>query len=166
MATTLLGVIFGLSLAGAGGFFAWYLWQVHEKAAEQNHWRETPCLILQSRVDEEVRAPQSAMIFRPAITYRYAAGGRELTSETIRRVHPESTSREKMEALVERYPAGSSARCFVDPEDPGRAVLIRDSKAALYSIWFPLLFVVGGLGVIWTAVRRRWGASGAVRAPR
>jgi len=46
--------------------------------------------------------------------------------------------------------------CFVNPTAPDEAVLKRGSRGALFSIWFPLLFVVGGLGV----------AINALRAPR
>jgi hypothetical protein len=38
-------------------------------------------------------------------------------------------------------------------------VLKRDSKAPGYSLWFPIIFVVGGLGIIVGAVRS-WVAGG------
>jgi hypothetical protein len=45
--------------------------------------------------------------------------------------------------------------CYVNPSDPTIAILKHGTRAALYSIWFPLLFVVGGLGIAWTAIRRK-----------
>ncbi|MFP6880316.1 MAG: hypothetical protein VCA34_05170, partial [Roseibacillus sp.] len=42
---------------------------------------------------------------------------------------------------------------------PSFAVLKRDSKAPGYSLWFPIIFVVGGLGIILGAVRS-WLAGG------
>jgi hypothetical protein len=45
--------------------------------------------------------------------------------------------------------------CYVDPKSPDRAVLKRDTKAALYSIWFPCLFVIGGAGMILSALFRK-----------
>jgi hypothetical protein len=44
---------------------------------------------------------------------------------------------------------------FVNPAQPDFAVLKPDTKAAGYSIWFPLLFVVGGLGIVVRAIVRR-----------
>ena len=35
------------------------------------------------------------------------------------------------------------------------AVLKKDTKAALFSIWFPCLFIVGGAGMILSALFRR-----------
>jgi hypothetical protein len=37
--------------------------------------------------------------------------------------------------------------CRVNPHDPDFAVLKPDSLAPGYSIWFPALFVIGGLGM-------------------
>ena len=42
---------------------------------------------------------------------------------------------------------------YFDPDDPQLSVLKRDTKASLYSIWFPFLFVVGGAGMVFSAVR-------------
>jgi hypothetical protein len=42
----------------------------------------------------------------------------------------------------------------VNPALPAEAVLEHASRAALYSIWFPLLFVVGGLGMLRGALKR------------
>jgi hypothetical protein len=52
------------------------------------------------------------------------------------------------------YPPGSAQTCFVNPALPAEAVLEHASRAALYSIWFPLLFVVGGLGMLRGALKR------------
>ena len=35
-----------------------------------------------------------------------------------------------------------------DPDDPSVAVLKRDSKASIYTVGFPLLFVAGGIGMV------------------
>jgi hypothetical protein len=43
--------------------------------------------------------------------------------------------------------------CRVHPRDPDFAVLKPDSLAPGYSIWFPALFVVGGLGMAGKAAR-------------
>ena len=59
----------------------------------------------------------------------------------------------KAEKMAEKFPEGSRQTCFVNPSDPAFAVLKLDSKGPGYSLWFPLLIVVGGLGIIVGAVR-------------
>jgi len=41
----------------------------------------------------------------------------------------------------------------VNPNDADFTMIKPDSKAAGYSIWFPMLFVVGGLGISIKAIR-------------
>jgi hypothetical protein len=41
---------------------------------------------------------------------------------------------------------------YVNPADVNFAMLKPDSKAAGYSIWFPMLFVIGGLGIALRAI--------------
>ena len=45
-----------------------------------------------------------------------------------------------MKEYIEDYAVGTETTCFVDPDAPERAVLKKDSKAALYTLWFPCLF--------------------------
>ena len=42
---------------------------------------------------------------------------------------------------------------YVNPADVNFTMLKPDSKAAGYSIWFPMLFVIGGLGIAIRAIR-------------
>ena len=51
------------------------------------------------------------------------------------------------EKLAAEFPPGKMTTCRVNPRDPDFAVLKPDSLAPGYSIWFPGLFVVGGLGI-------------------
>jgi hypothetical protein len=45
--------------------------------------------------------------------------------------------------------------CWLDPDLPEMVVLKKDSKAALYTIWFPFLFIIGAVGMIYSALFRR-----------
>lgn len=53
----------------------------------------------------------------------------------------------KAQRIVERYPVGSEDTCWVNPQNPKQTVLKHNSKAVLYTIWFPGLFVIAGLGI-------------------
>jgi len=50
--------------------------------------------------------------------------------------------------LVKKYSKGEDVLCYVNDQEPMLAVLEHDTKAAGYSIWFPAIFVVGGLGMM------------------
>ena len=50
---------------------------------------------------------------------------------------------------------GNETVCYLDPDAPELVVLKKDSKAALYTIWFPCLFIVGGAGMIFSALFRK-----------
>ena len=65
-----------------------------------------------------------------------------------------TSEKEKAELLSAKYSAGRETDCFVNPLQPDFAVLEHATKAGLYTIWFPLLFVAGGAGMIIAAWRR------------
>jgi hypothetical protein len=47
-----------------------------------------------------------------------------------------------------------NTECFVNPKNPQLAVLKPDSLAPGYSIWFPGLFMIAGLGIGMNALIR------------
>lgn len=78
-----------------------------------------------------------------------------MTGSHIKRVDSASQHEENALAKLEDYPVGLDTTCYVNPTNPEQTVLRHDTRAALYSIWFPLLFVFGGLGMAWNAMKRR-----------
>ncbi|MGI8604059.1 MAG: DUF3592 domain-containing protein [Verrucomicrobiales bacterium] len=156
LASALGGAFFGLFLAVIGAVFCWYLWSVFQKARAMDAWVSVPCTILESRVEQTPPVPNSAASYRAIVQYRYEFGGARYSSEKIKRVSPASSSWEKMERLRARFAAGTNVTCYVNPANPAQAVLIKDSKAAAYTLWFPAIFVVGGLGLVLSAILRQF----------
>ncbi len=150
------GLILGLMLAGMGAVFVFLLARGYQHALVTRAWTDTPCVVVESRLVEDVPVPHAAVSFIAVIRYRYTIGGREYTGSGIRRVPPKSAQKDRMEELLARFPAGSQTVCHVNPVNPAEAVLLHDTKAVGYTIWFPGLFVVGGLGIAFNAVKRRW----------
>ncbi len=144
----------GLFLAGAGMLFTWVLWRAYTRAEETRAWVETPCRIVGSVVRSERPSPNSNMSHRAEVRYVYELAGQGHTGTRVKRVDGATTHEERAQAVVATYPVGRQTVCFVNPNAPEEAVLKRGSRGALYSIWFPLLFVVGGLGVAINALRR------------
>ncbi|MFZ4764635.1 MAG: DUF3592 domain-containing protein [Roseimicrobium sp.] len=144
----LLGTAF--ILMGAAG--TQWLWRSYEHAAETYRWAPTEARILSSQILTERVTPHSPLSYRAEVRYAYTVNGQKFTSNRIRRVDGASSHRHKAKALVEAYRPGAAATCFVDPATPAVAILQRSSLAALYTLWFPLLFVLGGAGSVWRAL--------------
>lgn len=140
-------ILLGLFLSGIGTLFVAYLWDSHQRAAKMDAWVATPCTIQSATIDDSQLTQHHAPKYRLDVRYTYEFAGKSHTGTRVKRLPVEKANRKKLVALQEQYPAGSNTTCYVNPEDPAFAVLEKDSKAALYSIWFPGLFVVGGLGI-------------------
>jgi hypothetical protein len=158
-------ILLGVILCAAGGGFTWLMWRSFERAKGQEAWTAVPCRILESEVVERKLSEHIPSEYAHHVLFGYEWEGEARASEllSVRGVSWSSNS-EKAERLVEKYPAGTTTECFVDPDDPDRAVLKKDSKGPGYSLWFPILFVVAGVGIIVGAVRRMAGADKMPRA--
>lgn len=147
-------ILLGLLLAVFGGGFAWLMWRSFDRASGQRGWEEVPCRILQSEMVERKIGRDVPTDYAHGLLYGYQVDGVGYTSDrlTIRGI-AWSKSKAKAEKWPKKYPEGSEQVCHVDPEDPTMAVLRFDTKAAGYSLWFPILLMVGGLGVAVGALR-------------
>ncbi len=86
------------------------------------------------------------------LSFGYEWQGQPRTGDHLTlRGNPWSSKRKLMESRIQDYPVGKSTTCRVDPKNPDFAVLKPDSLAPGYSIWFPALFVIGGLGIVYRA---------------
>lgn len=146
--------LIGLMLLGIGGVFEWLLVRSYLHAKESRAWPQVEGVVLRSEVDER-HFQGSPKEFRLSILYGYSFEGEDLTSG---RMSPRGTKWTKEEQVVlelaEKYPEGSSHTVWVNPKRPDQGILKHDTKAAGYTLWFPALFVIGGLGIIWGALKR------------
>ncbi len=145
----------GLFLALAGLVFTGVLWRAFSLAEVTRSWEATPCLIVASSMQSQRPSPNSNIAHRALIRYTYEYQGQRHTSTRIKRVDAATSHEHLARATVAAYPVGQQAVCYVNPQNPAEALLKPGSRGALYSIWFPLLFVVGGLGITWNAIRSR-----------
>jgi hypothetical protein len=144
----------GLSLALMGSLFFWLMWRSYDRAQEMQHWPEARCVILSSEIEERRIDPNGPPEFRVNVSYGYEFGGEPRTGDHLTlRGNPWTSKRDVIEERLKEFPAGTSTKCRVDPENPEISVLKPDSKAPGYSIWFPALFVVGGLGIMVRALK-------------
>jgi hypothetical protein len=152
-----MGVV--LALAGAG--FTWGLWVAWQKAEETRRWKPTPCRIISAQLLSERPTPSSNVQHRVDLRYRYDFAGKSYTGTRIRRVEGPTVHESEARKKLESYPVGHETTCWVNPAQPDQAVLRHSSRAALYTLWFPLLFVAGGIGMTWNALRPPGGGRAA-----
>ena len=148
----------GLLLAAAGGVFTWLMWSSFNRAGNIEGWPKVPCAVVHSGVEERRVDPELPPEYRFEVSYSYEWEGGTYESDRYGlRGASWSKRRDDAEALVAAYPVGTVHECHVDPLNPEMAVLRGESKAPGYSIWFPMIFVVGGLGVVVGAWARKSG---------
>ncbi len=156
-------VVLGLSLALIGGIFVWLMARSYLRAKEMRSWPEVACVILSSELAERRHDENSPLEFRVDLSFGYEWQDQPRTGDHLTlRGNPWSSKRKLMESRIKDYPVGKSTTCRVDPKNPDFAVLKPDSLAPGYSIWFPALFVIGGLGIVYRAAT----GSGRDRANR
>ena len=144
----------GLALIVMGAWGTWVLWQSWQRAEETRTWKPVEAVVISSQVLTDRATIHSPLRYAADVHYRYTMDGRGFTSRRVKRVQGPTSHKEAAEATAGRYRAGKTVTCYVNPAQPDFAILEHDSRAGLYSIWFPLLFVIGGAGMVVAAVRR------------
>jgi hypothetical protein len=138
----------GLSLALMGGGFFWLMWRSFDRARHMQSWPEVRCVIIESKTEERRIDPSSPPEYRVSVTYGYEFNGKPRTGDHMTwRGNPWTSKPDVIQERLDAYKEGTSTTCRVNPENPDFSVLKPDTKAPGYSIWFPGLFVVGGLGI-------------------
>lgn len=135
----------------AGAAILWFLLgRPLVRISQARAWPEIPCTVVSSEV---VTHPgDDGATYSALVRYRYRAGGREYESDRYDFSTGSTSGSERYQAIVDRFAAGSSCVCFVDPGDPTRAVLDRGFQK---SYWFGLaglpFFAVGAGGLFFLA---------------
>jgi len=152
-AYVLIGSFFGLFMLAGLGVLWWLLGAPLRHVLEARAWVETPCTVLASAVRSH--AGDHGATYSIDILYRYAVGGRELRSNRYDFTVGSSSGEEAKQAIVDRHPVGSSCTCWVDPDDPTRAVLDRSFRRSYWSGLLGLPFFLVGAGGLWFLARSR-----------
>ncbi len=137
-----------LCLMGIGG--CTYLWLSFQKARATDHWLEVPATIIVSMIDDSRRTQHNKVKYQLELHYRYQFKGKNYLSSKAKMRPLASKIKMKIVKWQHRFPVGKKLSCYVNPEQPEMAVLIKPTKAAIYSIWFPSLLVLFGLKMIFS----------------
>lgn len=154
--STIFLVFLGLSVSAIGGLFTFLMGKSYARAVDQRGWPQEEAVILSSEVEEWKHDEFSPQEYRFNVLYGYEWQGEPKTGERVTaRGNPSYNKRAKPQNMLEKWPAGTRTTLYISPDDPDFTILMPDSKAAGYSIWFPMLFVVGGLGISIRALVKR-----------
>ncbi len=160
----IIKLVMGLILMLSGLVTTALLFVPYRHALETRSWTETPCVITGSRMEEYRISDFAEPVARVFIKYGYTFDGKEYTGTRVKRVTFSAnddkdvslrTSKfEDAAKVVAKYPPDTRTVCFVNPVVPSEAVLEHQTKAAIYTLWWPMLFAVGGGGIVWSAFRK------------
>ena len=121
------------------------------EARASGGWVETPCVVLESRVDE----PGDGT--RVVVHYEYRFEGRVHRSDRYEFASFHTDGYADHVRVVDSLPAGTETVCWVDPDDPTRSVMVRELGTRGLFLLLPLgLAAVGIVGLLaaWVALRR------------
>lgn len=154
----------GISLAIIGGLFVFLMARSFMRAKEMRNWPKVPCVILASELDERRHDLNSPIEYRHRVGFGYEWQGQRLLGEkTTLRGNPWTNKRQVAEERVAEFSTGMNTECFVDPKNPQLAILRPDSLAPGYSIWFPGLFMIAGIGITFNALISARGSKNSLR---
>jgi len=146
--------LIGLMLILIGGVFEWLMIRSYNHAKASREWPQAEALVLRSVIDER-QFKGSPREFRLNVLFGYTYQGEELTSDKLSPRGAKWTKEtDSLKPLAEKYAAGTAHTAWVNPDKPDAAILVHDTKAAGYTLWFPGLIIVGGGGMIWGALRK------------
>jgi hypothetical protein len=143
--------LFFLVFFAAGGAMLWFLTiRPVSRVLAAQVWPGIPCTVVESHVEES--SDSDGTTYKAAVQTSFVYEGRQYTSNRYDFVDFSSSGRDGKQEVVDRYPAGSTTTCYVNPSDPSEAVLVRGFSARYLVGLFGLLFLLPGLfGLLWVA---------------
>lgn len=150
------GLAFGgvFVLAGLAMFIPFFLLPALQ-AVEARGWEEVTATVVSSQVRSH--SSDDGTTYSVDVVYRYEVDGREFHSDRYHFLSGSSSGYEGKREVVDRYPPGAEVTAWVDPENPGSAVLTRELSAEWLFGLLPLIFVFAGLGamvLVWKATHK------------
>jgi hypothetical protein len=146
------GVALGMLIATMGTIFVFAMIKGYGRAIETREWTEVPMKVTRSEIIEQ-QIDSSPTEYKPIIEYAFTLDGQLATGTGIKRTEGFTKHKSKAQRIVDRYQVGSEGTAWVNPQNPKQTVLKHNTKAVLYTVWFPGLFVIAGLGIAIGSIR-------------
>jgi hypothetical protein len=130
--------LFGLAMSFV---FLWPLVQIVQARA----WRETPCTILTSRVEQHSGSKGGAT-YNVAVTFEYVVDDQRHVGTRYKFMGGSSSGYDGKQEIVDRLKPGTQTMCYVNRRDADDAVIERGFTADILFGFIPLLFAAIGAG--------------------
>lgn len=140
--------LFGMPFFAMGFFFCW-IGAISPilNVISSGNWPQVPCVITTSEV--KTNSGSDGNTYSVLIEFSYQYEGRDYTGGSYDFNDVSSSGYKGKAEIVRKYPLGSVASCWVNPEDPEEAVLSRRIPGIVFFIIpFISLFMVVGLGIM------------------
>jgi hypothetical protein len=142
-----------LLLLGTLAFWIFYL-EPARGADAARRWTATPCQIVSiERILRKGKRSHTKVSLE--VTYEYTAGGREHQASLYR--FGGHVSEPEISDALARFRSGGQAFCWVDPDDPERAVLLQGFSPKPADVAFAVGCLITGAGLLvvsWLLQRR------------
>jgi hypothetical protein len=106
---------------------------------ESRDWVETPCVIERSGI-KTFSGRKGGFNYAIRVRYSYKWGGEKIIGERYNFESGSNSEYKSKKEAVDRYPENKKTVCYVDPEKPWDAVLVREFSTGLAGVLFPILF--------------------------
>jgi hypothetical protein len=117
------------------------------------HWQSASCEIISSRV--QTNQGSDGSMYRVDVTYRYFVDDRGLVGNRYQFMDWSTSGSRGKAAIVGRLRPGTRTECWLNPANPGDAVIERGLTADLWFGLIPLVFIsIGGAGMYFAAFGR------------
>jgi hypothetical protein len=140
--------LFFLVFFGMGLLFTAFIVRQTYIDARTYGWPKAECVILESRVhDNGGNSPYEFQVH-----YQYEWKGNAHSSHRFKTQSRSFSDYSTAQRLVEKFQNDTKAVCYVDPRNPGQAILERSSLWLGLLIFLPLIFVAvggGGIYAVW-----------------
>lgn len=143
-----IGFLFGLPFFAMGFLFCWFMAiSPIIKSLSSADWPQVPCKIVKSEV--ESHSSSDGTTYSVEIEFSYTFETIDYTGGSYDFNDVNSSGRSGKQKVVNQYPVGSEATCWVNSKDPAKAVLSRRIPGIVYIIIpFTSIFMVVGLAIM------------------
>lgn len=150
-----VGVGVGVILMVAGlALLVFWIGPLFMEARDARTWVEVPCQIISSKVRSH--DSDDGTTYSVDIHYRYRFDGEVYDSNRYSFIGGSSSGYGDKAAIVRSYPSGSEAVCYVNPDNPARAVIQPEVGLGYLLGLIPLgMMAGGGVLVFFTLQKQR-----------
>jgi hypothetical protein len=145
------GIVFGIFILLGGVMFYFLTVRTYLRVQAARNWNETPCVVVSS----EVRTHHSddGDTYSVYIVYEYEVRGQTYRADRYDFMGGSSSGRASKRDIVRQHPPGRKTICYVNPDDPSDAVLVRGFVLNMLIGLLPLVFLLVGAGGLVCLIR-------------